>query len=159
MLVLGSGEKLVPLPQEGTVGSHPMVSGAVMFGRGKNEPGILIELHPEHAIDIADEKAVIQFRNLIWCGNLFIYLFRSDSMTQRRPTVEEANRTAPAFGRIFKEMIIFSDPARPFPRAGKGTFIRKQVLALYEDEIEQLYASWHSVLIDPSLTACIDTKL
>ncbi len=55
-----------------------------------------------------------------------------------RPTVEEANRTAPAFGRIFKEMILVADAARPFPRAGKGTFIRKQVIALYQDDIDKL---------------------
>ncbi|KAF7794887.1 hypothetical protein EIP86_006030 [Pleurotus ostreatoroseus] len=121
VLVLGSGEKLVPLAQEGMIGSHQMVAGAVMFGRGKNEPGVLIELHPNHAIDIKDEKAVIHFRNLIW------------------PVVEEANRTAPSFGRIFKEMILVADPDRPFPRAGKGTYIRKQVLALYEKDIDQLY--------------------
>ncbi|KAJ3525806.1 hypothetical protein NM688_g8348 [Phlebia brevispora] len=121
VLVLGSGEKIVPLPQEGMIGSHPKVAGAVMFGRGRNEPGILIELHPEDAIDPRDETAVIHFRNEIW------------------PIVEEANRTAPAFARIFKEMIIVADPARPFPRAAKGTFIRKQTIALYQYEIDQLY--------------------
>ena len=46
--------------------SFHQVQDAMMFGRGKNEPGLLIELHPEHAIDPTDEKAVIAFRNLIW---------------------------------------------------------------------------------------------
>ena len=45
---------------------------------------------------------------------------------------------APGFAKVFKEMIIVTDPAKPLPRAGKGTVIRKQALALYTDEIEQL---------------------
>ena len=48
---------------------------------------------------------------------------------------------APAFSRIFKEMILVTDPARPFPRAAKGTILRKQALELYEDEIKKLYVS------------------
>lgn len=35
-------------------------------------------------------------------------------------------------------MIIVTDPAKPFPRAGKGSIIRKQALALYEDAINNL---------------------
>ena len=63
---MGSGEKVVPLPQEGTIKSHYMVQDAMMFGRGKNEPGVIIELRPEYVFDVTDEKAVIKFRNLIW---------------------------------------------------------------------------------------------
>ena len=66
VLVMGSGEKVVPLPQEGAIKSHHMVEDAMMFGRGKNEPGVLIELRPEFQIDVTDENAVIKFRNLIW---------------------------------------------------------------------------------------------
>ena len=35
-------------------------------------------------------------------------------------------------------MILVADPARPFARAAKGTFIRKQTLALYDYEINKL---------------------
>ena len=58
-----------------------------------------------------------------------------------RPAVEEANRIAPTFARIFKEMILVTVPARPFPRAAKGTVVRKQALALYESEIVNLYVN------------------
>lgn len=54
--------------------------------------------------------------------------------------MEEGNHIAPTFARIFKEMIIVTDPKRPFPRAAKGTIVRKQALALYEEDIENLYA-------------------
>ena len=66
VLVMGSGEKVVPLHQEGTIKSHHMVADAMMFGRGKNEPGVLIELRSEFQVDVDNETAVIEFRNLIW---------------------------------------------------------------------------------------------
>ncbi|KAJ3528253.1 hypothetical protein NM688_g8022 [Phlebia brevispora] len=121
VIVLGSGEKIVPIPQEGHITASDMVAGAVMFGRGRNQCGVLIEPHAHYAIDPENEAAAIEFRNKIW------------------PVVEEANELAPAFGRIFKEMIIITDPAKPLPRAAKSTVIRKMALAAYEKEIEQLY--------------------
>ncbi|KZT04547.1 acetyl-CoA synthetase-like protein [Laetiporus sulphureus 93-53] len=121
VIVLGSGEKAVPIPQEKHIDAHPMVTGALMFGRGKQQVGVLIELKPEFAIPAGDESAVIKFRNVIW------------------PQIEESNQTAPTFARIFKEMIIVADPARPFIRAAKGTIQRKKTLEMYKDEIEALY--------------------
>ncbi|CAL1703594.1 unnamed protein product [Somion occarium] len=121
VIVLGTGEKVVPIPQEGHIGSVPFVAGAVMFGRGKNEVGILIETKPEHAIDPNDESALVEFRNKIW------------------PYVAEANKIGPTFARIFKEMVIVTDPAKPMARASKGTVQRKAVLAAYSDEIDKLY--------------------
>lgn len=60
------GEKVVPIPQEGYLGSLPFVAGVVMFGRGKNQVGVLIEPNPANAIDPKDEQALIEFRNKIW---------------------------------------------------------------------------------------------
>ena len=48
--------------------------GTVMFGRARNQPGILIEPKPIYAIDIEDSSQVAQFRNLIWCVFLCILL-------------------------------------------------------------------------------------
>ncbi|CAL1703601.1 unnamed protein product [Somion occarium] len=121
VLVLATGEKIVPLPQEGYIGSVPEVAGSVMFGRGKNQAGILIEPRPELQIDPTDGEALVAFRNRIW------------------PHIEEANKLGPAFARIFKETIIVTDPARPLPRAAKGTVQRKRALALYAEDIEALY--------------------
>lgn len=60
------GEKVVPTPHELRITAHPMVSGAVVFGRGRNECGMLIEPKPEYAVDNSDEDAVMAFRNKIW---------------------------------------------------------------------------------------------
>ncbi|KAI0337721.1 acetyl-CoA synthetase-like protein [Trametopsis cervina] len=123
VIVLGTGEKIVPIPQEGHLVSNSIVAGAVMFGREKMQPGVLVEPHPAHVVDPLDEAAVVNFRNKIW------------------PIVQEANTDAPSFARIYKEMILISDPARPLPRAAKGTIIRKQALALYDKEIEDLLSA------------------
>ena len=63
-----------------------------------------------------------------------------------RPTLEDANRAAPAFARIFKEMILVTHPAKPLPRAPKGTVVRKLALVLYEREIQNLFVIRRGVI-------------
>jgi hypothetical protein len=55
-----------------------------------------------------------------------------------RPLVEEANKIAPTFAHVAKDMIIITESSRPLPRAAKGTVVRKQAITLYNDEIERL---------------------
>ncbi|KAK7693158.1 hypothetical protein QCA50_002724 [Cerrena zonata] len=121
VIVLGTGEKVVPLQQEAHITSVPYVTGAVIFGRGKTQCGVLIELSERSAFDPSDQSLLIAFRNKIW------------------PHVEEANKLAPQFARIFKEMILVTDPTKPMTRSGKGTAQRRMVLNAYADEIEKLY--------------------
>ncbi|KAJ7485053.1 putative aminoadipate reductase [Mycena galericulata] len=116
-----SGEKTVPAPMEDIVLASPDVTGAVIFGSNQNQTGILIEPRPDLSIDVTDINQFAELRNKIW------------------HVVEEANRVAPAFSRIFKEMIIFTSLDKPLPRAGKGTVQRKPALDLYSCEIDALY--------------------
>jgi hypothetical protein len=37
-----------------------------MFGRERDQPGVLIELGEKYAIDVNDEHEVIKARNLVW---------------------------------------------------------------------------------------------
>ena len=37
-----------------------------MFGRERDQPGVLIELEPTYAIDVNVEQEVIKGRNLVW---------------------------------------------------------------------------------------------
>ncbi|TFK51599.1 acetyl-CoA synthetase-like protein [Heliocybe sulcata] len=121
VLILANGEKTVPGPMEGTVLAHPAIQGVVMFGRERNQVGILVEPKTGYAFDPKDETALAAFRNKLW------------------PVVEEANESAPAFSRIFKEMILVTSPWKPLVRAPKGTVMRKAILAEYAQEIENLY--------------------
>lgn len=111
----------MPISQETYITSSPLVHGCMMFGREREQPGILIEPQPEHAIEPHNEAALVVFRNKIWTR------------------IEEANALAPGFAKIFKEMIIVTDPDKPLPRTAKDNIIRKQALAVYSDEIEKLW--------------------
>jgi hypothetical protein len=66
VIILASGEKTVPAPMESVILSCPLVQGTVMFGRERNQVGVLVEPRPEHFIDVRDDKAVAEFRNRIW---------------------------------------------------------------------------------------------
>ncbi|KAJ7496484.1 putative aminoadipate reductase, partial [Mycena latifolia] len=124
VLIMANGEKTVPGPMEDIMMASPFITGAVMFGRERNQVGVLIEPSPK--LDPKDEQQLEKFRNLIW------------------PVIEEANEDAPAFGRIYKEMILVTEPDKPMVRAPKGTVIRKATIALYREEIETLYATIES---------------
>ncbi|TCD65529.1 putative PKS/NRPS-like protein biosynthetic cluster [Steccherinum ochraceum] len=126
VIVLGSGEKIVPIPQEGYIGSLAFVSGVVMFGRGQVQAGILIEPRDDSVIGLGDNAGLVAFRNKIW------------------PYIEEANKLAPSFARIFKEMILVTKPDKPMQRAAKGTVMRKLILASYANEIQRLYETIES---------------
>ncbi|KAL1721938.1 hypothetical protein EV715DRAFT_194194 [Schizophyllum commune] len=126
VIVHSTGEKTVPIPIEGLILTSPLVAAAVMFGRGKDEAGVLIEPSARHRIDVKDDVHVAAFRDAIW------------------PIVEAANRAAPAYSRIFKELILVAHPDRPLPRTDKGTVIRKLALKVYEEEIENVYKALES---------------
>ena len=66
VIVLASGEKTVPAPMESIISSCPKVQGVVMFGRQRNQVGILIEPRPEYHIDTQDDQAVQDFRDQVW---------------------------------------------------------------------------------------------
>lgn len=68
VIVLKSAEKIVPIQQEALITSNSMVKGAVMFGRGRDEAGVIIDPAPEYAFDPKDESLLIAFRNKIWYG-------------------------------------------------------------------------------------------
>ncbi|KAF5384130.1 hypothetical protein D9615_003351 [Tricholomella constricta] len=123
VIIHSSGEKTVPSLIEVIIMSNPILQGVVMFGRQHDTTGILIEPSPGNEIDVDDQAQLATLRNKLW------------------PVIEEANKTAPAFSRIFKEMILVTSKDKPLPRAGKGTVLRKAALNLYDAEIEALYAT------------------
>jgi hypothetical protein len=116
------------------------IVGAVMFGHAHTQPGVLIEPAPKHQIDVSSMEQVAQFRNLIWYGDFFILFSAHSDGYHCRPIIEEANSVAPAFSKIFKELILITDYKKPLPRAAKGTVQRKDALRIYSEEIETLYA-------------------
>ncbi|KAJ7615659.1 putative aminoadipate reductase [Mycena polygramma] len=121
VLIMANGEKTVPGPMENVMMASPLIAGAVMFGRERNQVGVLIEPSPHQEVDTEDDQQVAKFRNSIW------------------PVIEEANENAPAFARIYKEMLLLTHTGRPMARTPKGTVIKKSTIATYQKEIEELY--------------------
>ncbi|KAF8876660.1 hypothetical protein BD779DRAFT_1613269 [Infundibulicybe gibba] len=110
-----SGEKTVPGPMEKIIMGSPLVSAVVMFGRNHDHPGILIEPATVHKVESRDLEIL---KKELW------------------PTIEQANASAPAFSRIFKEMVLVASPEKLLPKTSKGTVMRKLALTLYAEEIE-----------------------
>jgi len=110
-----------------------------MFGRERNQPGVLIELAPQYAIDVNDEQEVIKARNLVW-SVVWYFLCSPPYINWMlfRPIVEEANKVAPSFSRLYKEFIVIVSEGKPLPRAGKGTIMRKAALNVYSKEIDDV---------------------
>ncbi|KAJ6613063.1 hypothetical protein B0H10DRAFT_2275780 [Mycena sp. CBHHK59/15] len=137
VIVHTSGEKTVPAAMENIVTASPYVVGTVMFGRQREQAGILIETIPSIQIDGQNPTQLAELRHKIW------------------PVIEEANEIAPVFSRVFKEMILFTAPDKPLPRAGKGTVMRKAALAMYAHEIESMYAMQYRAV--DAQTSAIDS--
>lgn len=117
IIVFSSGEKLNPVTIEEVVGDHASLKGALVVGSERFQAGLIIEpyVQPKNA---EEEHALVES---VW------------------PLVEAANEETVAHGRIDREMIMVSNPEKPFLRAGKGTVQRALTIKLYKDEIDKLY--------------------
>ncbi|KAJ8503284.1 hypothetical protein ONZ45_g10995 [Pleurotus djamor] len=118
-----TGEKTNPGPLENILNQDPRVQSAVMFGRGKFNVGVLIDLRAEYKFEPSDAVKLAEFRNVIW------------------PAIERMNAYAPQHSRVFKEMILVASASKPFDYTAKNTPRRQSVLSKYTAEIEALYQS------------------
>ncbi|KAF8320368.1 acetyl-CoA synthetase-like protein [Clavulina sp. PMI_390] len=121
-ITLATGEKVNPGPIELAMAESPLITGAVLVGRAKNQVGILVQTSQEHDVEPGDSEALARFRNLLW------------------PHVEKVNALSAGFAMVFKETIILSAPNKPFAKTPKGTVQRKRTEELYTAEIEDAYA-------------------
>ncbi|KAG8720020.1 hypothetical protein FRC08_001379 [Ceratobasidium sp. 394] len=118
-IVLANGEKTNPVPMEAEIIKCPLVRAAVMFGRERNQTGVLIELEGSNLENMVDQ---------VW------------------PFIETANRDASTHSRIAKEAIVFSNSERPLPRTPKGNVARAASLEMYKEEISAMYSQLASCL-------------
>ncbi|SJL02272.1 uncharacterized protein ARMOST_05598 [Armillaria ostoyae] len=80
-----TGEKTNPGPLESMLNRDPHVLGAIMFGRGKYQVGVLVEPGPQFSFDPVDESKLAEFKNLIW------------------PTVKKINQFAPQHSHDYRD--------------------------------------------------------
>jgi len=117
VIVLSNGEKLVPVSMEGSISTCPELLGCLVFGQGQFQPGVLLESR----IPTTTRKEKSALLDTVW------------------PFVDRANQAMSRHGRITKELIVFTHPDRPLPRAGKGTIQRAAANKLYADDIDNVY--------------------
>lgn len=118
IIAFTTAEKLNPITMESMISTNPKIKSALVGGQGKFQASLLLEPY-NYPQSQAEEE---QYINDIW------------------PSVLQANRDCPAHGRIMKGFVMITKPAKPIPRAGKGSVQRQAALNLYDDEFEKLYA-------------------
>lgn len=115
-VTLMNGEKILPLPIEGSVRRHELVREAVVFGIGRTIPGLLV-FRSQTAKDLEDNKFIKE----IW------------------PTLDAANRIAEGFSQIGMDMIVPMPAGISIPLTDKGSVIRAQAYNVFEKEVEEAY--------------------
>lgn len=120
-ITLSKGEKMLPLPLESAVMDCPLVRQALVFGDGREFPGLLV-FRSERATGLDDEA----YMNAVW------------------PIVDRVNSEAESFAQISKTMVIVLEVDREFPKTDKSTIIRGQAYAMFKKEIDAAYEAWDS---------------
>ncbi|KAI1097411.1 acetyl-CoA synthetase-like protein [Jackrogersella minutella] len=118
VVVLSNGEKIAPTLMEVTLMGSPLVKGAMIIGRGRFQPGALIDLGeaPPNTIEL-----------------------RQQLVQSLLPVINKANEHAPAHGKLDQYHILFTDPNRPVAYLGQGKIQRFRTYQTYEEDIEKLY--------------------
>ncbi|GAB7357574.1 hypothetical protein MBLNU459_g0084t1 [Dothideomycetes sp. NU459] len=137
IIVLANGEKHNPTTFENVVCGDTAIKSALVFGQGRFQCSLLVEAYNEPV----DFQAKTTLTNDIW------------------PTIQRANKDCPAHGRIMRDMIVFTHPAKQVMRAGKGTVQRRPTLDLYQEEFDALYSQATDVTSEGvKATSKIDRK-
>ncbi|KAG8704771.1 hypothetical protein FRC09_003330, partial [Ceratobasidium sp. 395] len=121
-IVLANGEKTNPGAMEDVISKCPHIELAAMFGRERNQTGVLLEL---------TRKAQSSYQGRI----------RTQLMDEIWPYIEKANNVGPSHARLARETVMFARPELPLLRTPKGTLSRAATLKVYSKEIESMYAA------------------
>jgi hypothetical protein len=119
-ITLANGEKVLPIPIEGRIRQNSRVKEAVVFGIGRDVPGLLI-FRSDSVTHLSNED----FLSAIW------------------PTVADANSHAEAFSQISRDLILPIPESAAYPQTDKGTIIRDKVYAAFADLIDQAYRKFY----------------
>lgn len=119
IIVFLNGEKTNPVSMEQHIMSrNPELAGALVIGAQRFQAALLIEPTSTCPLDTNQQAALIQ---RVW------------------PSIEEANKVAPAHARVEKSFVLVTTPDKPLIRAAKGTIQRMASLTQYAAEIDKLY--------------------
>lgn len=132
LVVLATGEKVRPSLLEQAVSENPLVRGALAFGDGKFQLGLIVEAAPHVVLDIERPEDVAVYVDKIW------------------PSVEVGNEGTDHHGRVTREMIIVTHAnVKPLTRTPKGSIPRGPNVAMFQAQVDELYARADTVDADP----------
>ncbi|KAG7125497.1 Non-canonical non-ribosomal peptide synthetase ascB like protein [Verticillium longisporum] len=115
VIVLKSGEKVMPRLVETSLTADPEIQTAVCVGSGAFE--ILVIVEPSSSVQVKD------FKRHVW------------------DLVKSLNETLDQHARISSiNAIIVKPPSKSIPRSDKGSVMRREVADLFREEIEAAYA-------------------
>lgn len=139
LIVLSNGYKIKPLDTESFVTTHPAIRGSLVFGTGKPQAGLLIDLK-----DPRDKNP--ELLDSIW------------------ETVKKANGTSHHKNQLLRSFVTFTEEDKPFVYTDKGTVKRAATLALYASYIDRFYDSRddenvHASEIDLSSTESVQNGI
>lgn len=135
IIVFSNGEKLNPVTIEEIISDHAELNGALVVGSQKFQAGVIVEpkVYPKTK---EEEKALL---DRVW------------------PLVEHANEETVQHGRISRDLLVLSNRAKPFLRAGKGTIQRAMTVKLYQAEIDAMYEGL-ATAVDETVHLNIDSE-
>lgn len=120
---LVNAEKVLPILIEGRIRQEEFVKEAVVFGEGRNFPGVLV-MKADKAAHWSDEE----FLDKVW------------------PAVEAANAKAETFSHIPRELVVIVPAEATYPKTDKGTFIRVPTYRQFAKEIDAAYDKFENGL-------------
>ena len=129
LIVLATGEKVLPRILESLLSESELVKAAVAFGNGHLELGIIVEPTTPTPTSQSEE-----LKARLW------------------PIVIEANKYMDGHAEIIsKDAMIIVPPWMTIPRTDKGSIARMEAYKLFEGEIAKAYRNLEDNMVDDSL--------
>lgn len=146
-IAMSNGLKFDPKNMEDKIGGHPDITAVMLAGERRFRLCLLIELdencYPSQPFNSAEAES----------------RWRQETLAKVWPTIDEANHEAPKFGRVPKELILFTKKEKPFSRSPKGSVQRRLTVSFYQKEIDDLYTQSEQGLLTSGLPPLKSTSV
>ncbi|KAF2199797.1 acetyl-CoA synthetase-like protein, partial [Delitschia confertaspora ATCC 74209] len=117
VIVLTTGEKVLPQIFEETLNGKEPIKAAVVYGAHRESVGILIE--PKEKVDSSSDQTIV---DTVWSW------------------IDEINKQVDRHARVpSSQAIIIVSAGKVIPRSDKGSVMRNEVERIFKDEIEAAY--------------------
>lgn len=146
-IAMSNGLKFDPKNMEDKIGGHPDITAVMLAGERRFRLCLLIELDENCYPSQPFESAEAESR------------WRQETLAKVWPTIDEANHEAPKFGRVPKELVLFTKKDKPFSRSPKGSVQRRLTVSFYQKEIDDLYTQSEQGLLTSGLPPLKSTSV